>query len=157
MKSRCSLLLMAVLLVGCSDRTRRAAEVDRRGDHVMGFEHSETAHHFRLTKEGGLIEAEANDPEDAESRSQIRTHFAHIAEMFAAGDFEAPLLIHAETPPGVAVMKRLRGQIRYEFEPTERGGRVRIRTENSEALVAIHEFLRYQIRDHRTGDSGEIE
>jgi hypothetical protein len=77
--------------------------------------------------------------------------------MFAAGDFEAPLLIHAETPPGVAVMKRLRGQIRYEFEPTERGGRVRIRTENSEALVAIHEFLRYQIRDHRTGDSGEIE
>jgi hypothetical protein len=26
-----------------------------------------------------------------------------------------------------------------------------------EAVKAIHEFLRFQIKDHQTGDSGEIE
>jgi hypothetical protein len=27
-----------------------------------------------------------------------------------------------------------------------------LRTRNREALAAIHQFLRYQIREHRTGD-----
>ena len=34
-----------------------------------------------------------------------------------------------------------------------RGDQVRIATSNPEALRAVHEFLRFQIRDHRTGDS----
>jgi hypothetical protein len=37
------------------------------------------------------------------------------------------------------------------------GGLVRLRTENAEALAAIHEFLRFQIKDHQTGDSLEVE
>jgi hypothetical protein len=39
----------------------------------------------------------------------------------------------------------------------ERGGRIRITTNNKEALAAVHEFLRFQIADHQTGDSTEIE
>ena len=38
----------------------------------------------------------------------------------------------------------------------ERGGRVRLRTSNPEALAAIHEFLRFQIEEHRTGDPVEV-
>ena len=34
--------------------------------------------------------------------------------------------------------------------------RVRITTKDSAALAAIHEFLRFQIEDHRTGDRTEI-
>ncbi len=129
--------------------------VEKRGDQAMGFSHMKAAHHFRLSKDGGAIEAEANDAQDKDTRDQIRMHFAHIARMFAEGDFNAPLFIHDQTPPGVAVMRRLKAEIKYEFEETERGGRVRITTSNAEALAAIHDFLRFQIKEHETGDSLE--
>lgn len=131
------------------------AEMDKRGDQAMGFSQSRTTHHFRLKREGGSIEVEASDSSDQASRDQIRQHLAHIAREFAEGNFDVPMFIHAQTPPGVAAMKRLKGEIKYEFEKTERGGRVLIRTSNTEALAAIHDFLRFQIEEHRTGDPVE--
>jgi hypothetical protein len=127
-------------------------DINRRGDHEMGFSHERTTHHFRLAKDGGAIEVTANDPNDTESRDQIRQHLTHIAMMFSAGNFNAPMLIHDQTPPGVPVMKRLKNQIKYEFENVESGGRVKISTMNREAIDAVHEFLRFQITDHQTGD-----
>lgn len=132
------------------------AGVNKRGDEVMGFEHTKTTHHFLLKTDGGIIQVDANDMQDASSREQIRMHLKHIAQKFADGDFIAPMLIHDQTPPGVAVMKQLKGEIKYKFEKTERGGLVRISTGNKTALAAVHEFLRFQIKDHRTGDSGEV-
>ena len=40
----------------------------------------------------------------------------------------------------------------YTFERTERGGIVRIASTDADALNAIHDFLRYQIKEHATGD-----
>jgi len=127
-------------------------DINRRGDHEMGFSHEKTTHHFRLAKDGGAIEVTANDPKDTESRDQIRQHLTHIAMMFSAGNFSAPMLIHDQTPPGVPVLKRLKNQIKYEFENVESGGRVKISTMNREAIDAVHEFLRFQITDHQAGD-----
>jgi len=90
------------------------------------------------------------------SRDQIRRHLKHIAKKFSEGDFAAPMLIHAKTPPGATAMQSLKAKIKYEFEELERGGRVRISTNTPEAVKAIHKFLRFQIKDHQTGDSGEI-
>lgn len=145
----------------CHDHAKKSgadhhAKVDERGDHVMGFDHSKTTHHFRLSRTGGSIEVSANDPEDAESREAIRAHLAHIAGMFAEGNFEAPMMIHDRVPPGVAAMKDRKSRIQWKFEEMPDGGRVRITTKDPEALAAIHEFLRFQIEDHRTGDSTEI-
>lgn len=137
--------------------TDQHAAVNERGDKVMGFSHDKTTHHFLLKADGGAIEVEANDPNDAASRDQIRTHLRHIARKFAAGDFTAPMMIHAQNPPGVPVMQRLKAAINYQFEETARGGRVRIKTNDGKALAAVHEFLRFQISDHRTGDATEIE
>ena len=131
-------------------------KMNERGDHVMGFDHMKTTHHFRLFTDGGSIEVAANSPQDAESRDQIRMHLGHIARMFAEGNFNAPMLIHDQTPPGVPVMKKLKSDIQYKFEETERGALVRITTRNPEALEAIHEFLRFQIKEHKTGDSLEV-
>jgi hypothetical protein len=79
-------------------------------------------------------------------------HLGHIAQMFAAGDFHIPMLVHAEVPPGSQVMKNRKSDIRYTYEKLDQGGRVRILTKNTEALAAIHDFLRYRISDHGTGD-----
>jgi|SRR5215469_4395 len=132
------------------------AGVVQRGDKVMGFSHDKTKHHFRLFRDGGGIEALANDPTDAESREEIREHLQHIAGMFKSGDFNAPMLIHARTPPGVPTMKKLRNQIQYRVEETPSGARVRVSSENPKAVAAIHDFLRFQIEDHQTGDSMAI-
>ena len=155
------LLLVAILLGapdgGSADTHSHAAGVDRRGDEGMGFSHQSTAHHFTLTGEGGVISAEAIDPADTSTRDSIRGHLAHIAHAFSTGDFDLPMFIHDRMPPGADTMKRLRSKITYRAEDTPRGARVVIQTGNGEALAAIHDFLRFQMTDHRTGDSPEVQ
>jgi hypothetical protein len=73
-----------------------------------------------------------------------------IAGMFSQGDFQLPMLIHGTVPPGVDTMRRLKNEITYVAEITQKGARVRIRTENSDALQAIHEFLPFS--DHRSSN-----
>jgi len=131
-------------------------EINKRGDHVMGFDHMKTTHHFRLLQDGGAIEITANIAGDIESRDQIRMHLGHIVKMFADGNFNAPMLIHDQTPPGVPVMQSLKGEITYKFEEIERGGAVRISTKNPDALKAIYAFLRFQISEHMTSDPLEV-
>ena len=132
---------------------QRAAEVDQRGDEGMGFSHAMTGHHFHLLPDEGSIEVESDSPEDDASKEAIRRHMQKIAGMFAQGDFSLPVFIHDTVPPGVEVMKRLKDQIAYTAENTVKGSQVRIVTVSTEALEAVHEFLRFQIKDHRTGDT----
>jgi len=139
-----------------ADGVEHAHGVDRRGDDAMGFSHEKTTHHFALTKDGGIITASATDPVDGESRAAIVRHFKHVASAFEGGHFEMPMFIHDRVPPGVPVMKRLAGQIRYAVEETASGGRIVISTRNPQAVAAIHQFLRFQIEDHRTGDDTGI-
>ena len=131
-------------------------QMNKRGDHVMGFDHTKTTHHFLLQESGGSIEVTANSSDDVESSEQIRMHLKHIATMFAEGNFNAPMLIHDQTPPGVPVMQQLKNEIKYNFEQIDRGAAVRISTKNPMALKAIHDFLRFQIKEHKTADSLEI-
>jgi hypothetical protein len=131
--------------------------MNERGDKVMGFDHLKTTHHFLLKTDGGLIKIEANDLADKESRDQIRGHLRHIAVMFSEGNFSAPMLIHTKNPPGAALMKQLKDKIKYEFGENERGAQIRISTTNAEALRAIYEFFRFQIREHMTGDPLEVD
>jgi hypothetical protein len=86
---------------------QRSEDVVKRGEHVMGFSHEATTHHFRLFNDGGEIDVRANDPKDKASIDQIRTHLRHVAKMFASGNFKAPTLIHDTNPPGTATMTRL--------------------------------------------------
>ncbi len=131
---------------------QRAADVDQRGDEGMGFSHAMTGHHFHLFPDGGSIEVESDRPDDNASKEAIRQHMQKIAGMFSEGDFSLPMFIHDTVPPGVEMMKYLKDQIAYTAENTAKGAQVRIVTENPEALVAVHEFLRFQIKDHRTND-----
>lgn len=130
--------------------------MNKRGNEQMGFSQDKATHHFLLTSDGGSIEVQANDAKDTATRDQIRMHLNHIAGMFAAGNFNTPMLVHDQMPPGVPVMQRLKAEIKYKFEEIERGGRVRISSTNAEAIAAIYEFLRFQIKEHQTGDPLEV-
>lgn len=135
---------------------QHATGVDARGDRAMGFSHEKSAHHFYLLVDGGTIEVVANDPKDIATRDEIRVHLSHIAGMFTEGNFEVPMFIHDAMPPGAPVMKSKRGAITYVFAPTPNGGQVRITATDADAVTAIHEFLVFQIDDHRTGDSKAV-
>jgi hypothetical protein len=181
-----SVLVLLTICLTAAIQAQQPSPVDHdkgvkdRGDVVMGFSHEKTAHHFLLYADGGAIEIEVKgqNPEPAERRAplaspdasgqgispndtairdQIRMHLTHFSRLFAEGNFIGPMLIHAENVPGTAVMKQLREEIRYQAEPTERGARMRITTANAKALAAVHEFLRFQIKDHRTGDATTIQ
>jgi hypothetical protein len=160
-------ILLATAAIGLSGATARAQSsasshtahqqgVNERGDHVMGFDHDKTTHHFLLTPSGGEIVVSANDPADTGSRDAIRMHLSHISRMFSEGNFEAPMLIHERVPPGVPVMKTRKALIHWTYEDTKTGGRIVITTKDAAALSAIHDFLRFQIEDHQTGDSLEV-
>jgi hypothetical protein len=150
-------LTLALLLFAADDHAAHHAGVDHRGDHGMGFSHEKTTHHFGLTRTGGFISADAKSAEDAASRDAIRGHFRHIAASFKKGNFELPMFIHGRAPPGVPELKRLASRIEYSVEETPTGARVVIRTTDSRALAALHRFLKFQIEDHRTGDSTGVQ
>ena len=134
----------------------RQQGVGQRGDHVMGFSHDATAHHFRLLKDGGEIMVIANDANDKSTIDAIQMHLGHIATMFSEGNFQAPMLIHDTNPPGVASMIRLKSQIRYEVSNVDRGAKIRIVSTAPDAIDAVHAFLLFQIIDHHTGDPATI-
>jgi hypothetical protein len=132
---------------------QKDAELKRRGTDAMGFDQDKTAHHFKLDKTGGAIQVVANDPADDVSRTQIRTHLKMIAEEFAVGDFGKPLATHGELPPGVRTMQARRASLTFTYEDLLAGGRVQITASDAKATDAVHAFLRYQIREHATGDA----
>jgi hypothetical protein len=150
------ILLFAAILIQDPQAPHPQQGVVERGDHVMGFSHEKTTHHFLLYPNGGEINVSATDSSDKSSIDQIRMHLGHIVKMFAAGNFKAPMLIHDTNPPGVPAMIRLKETIKYDYFETDRGARIRLSTENSQAIDAIHAFLLFQIIDHQTGDSPSI-
>ena len=122
-------------------------------DHAMGFSQAASRHTFRLYPDGGAIEVRGDD---AATVKAIRAHLQMIAKEFAAGNFEKPQAVHDQMPDGAAGMKKLQRDIKYHYSEIESGGRVRITTKNRQALDAVHQFLRFQIREHKTGDSDHI-
>jgi hypothetical protein len=139
---------------GCPMKAKegRQAQVGHRHERTTSVPTDGTVHHFLLARDGGSIRLEAQDGSPAGARDRIRAHLQVIARSFAAGDFSMPMGIHEQVPPGVEVMKARRESIRYRYEETANGGTVTISTADPEALSAVHDFLRFQIHDHGTGD-----
>lgn len=147
-------IVLTALLVATSPAAQDPhAGMHARGAAVMGFDQHKSAHHFYLFEDGGAIDIAVKDEADTVNRDAIRAHLPHIAMMFGAGNFEAPMLIHGEQAvPGTGVLIQLKEKIVYRYAETPKGGRVDITTSDPAALAAVHEFLRYQIGEHQTGD-----
>lgn len=158
---------MVVTAVGISARQEQPpkpattqdahAQMNARGNHAMGFDQDKTTHHFRLYEDGGAIDVAVKDLADTKNRDAIRSHLPHIAMMFGNGDFSAPMFVHDTAVPGTKDLAALKARARYTYVETPAGGRVDITTADRAALEAVHAFLRFQIADHKTGDSGNIE
>jgi hypothetical protein len=152
------LLSFIVLLAGQSASAQDPhAGMHARAAGVMGFDQDKTAHHFSLFDDGGAIEIAVKDAADTVNRDAIRAHLPHIAERFGAGSFEAPVQIHGtKEVPGIAVLTALKSRVAYKYAETPNGGRVDITSSDPVAVAAVHDFLKYQIAEHKTGDSTAV-
>ena len=145
--------LLVVAATGCAPRPHQPedsafAALQRRGQSAMGVHQYTSSHRFDPLPDGGRIELQ-RDSDDSAGVAQIRAHLREISRAFAAGDFTTPVFVHAaDTVPGTAAMAARRSAITYTFAPLPRGGEVRIRATDPEAVQAIHTFLAFQRQDH---------
>ena len=126
------------------------ASVQARGREAMGVDQYTSTHVFQPLVDGGRIELR-RDAEDSAGRARILAHMGRIAAAFAAGDFTLPGFVHARDVPGTRTMAERRSAIAYVVESLPRGGALRLRTADSSAVRAIHQFLAFQRMDHRAG------
>jgi len=129
------------------DSTQNAMNM-RHGD-AVGDDPMALAHQFVSTEDGGDIILEREVHEDM-GINQIRSHLLLISRSFARGDFTTPGFVHDKPVPGTDVMTERASQISYTVEDTEHGGIVHIRTNDPEALKAVHAFIEFQIAEHHT-------
>ena len=125
------------------------AAMQQRGKQAMGVDQYTSTHHFDALPDGGRIELQ-RDVDDSAGVAQIRTHLQEIVKAFGSGDFNTPAFVHMQEVPGAKVMATKRAAITYTYRELPRGGEVRIRTNDADAVAAIHEFLAFQRKDHRT-------
>lgn len=133
------------------------SEMKQRGNLAMGFDQEKVSHHFHLTRTGGSIEVDVNQDADEVTRKQIRDHLKTISQEFGDGIFTSPIATHGEVPPGVSVLRERKARITYAYEETPDGARVIISTADRTARASLHDFLRYQIREHVTGDPVSVQ
>lgn len=145
------LLALLVPIASASGQDHHG-QMTARGAQTMGFDQEKTTHHFLLHEDGGTIEVTVKDRADKANLDAIRAHLPRIIKMFGSGDFSAPQFVHDENVPGTDGMARLRDRIAYAYEEVPAGARIRITTRHARALQAVHDFLKYQITDHKTGD-----
>jgi hypothetical protein len=149
------IVLLFLAGVACSNGARREAGSDsafanlqERGATAMGVDQYTSAHQFEPLPDGGRIELQ-RDTTDRAGVETIRAHMRDVAARFSRGDFTIPGFVHAREVPGTRVMAERRDQITYEARELPGGAEVRIRTGDSAAVQAIHEFLAFQRSDHR--------
>ena len=126
------------------------AGVQARGGVAMGVNQYTARHVFEPLPDGGRI-ALQRDAADSEGAAQIRSHMHEIARRFAAGDFTLPGFVHARVVPGTEIMAARRAGIAYTVDTLPRGAALRIRSADSTAVRAIHEFLAFQRNDQHAG------
>jgi hypothetical protein len=149
-------VMIAAGAVSARQAQDRHAQMNQSGAQVMGFDQDKTTHHFYLYTDGGAIDVSVKDAGDKTNLDAIRQHLPHIAMMFGQGNFDAPMMVHDTKVPGTAELATFKDRVTYKYAETAKGGRVDITTTDAEALKAVHAFLRFQITDHKTGDSLDV-
>ncbi len=145
---RVAILVLALAGPAAAQMQHDKAAMDHRGHQAMGWDQSKATHTFTQSASGGRIDIAANDAADAVTIAAIRSHLMEVSKAFKAGDFDKPMFIHAETPPGVPDMTRLKAAISYTYEDLPRGGRVTIASADATAIEAVHAFLKFQQQEH---------
>jgi len=88
---------------------------------------------FLLERQGGAIEVRAANPHDQKTRDAVRRELRDE--------------VRKGIPFATAAMLQYKSQIKYRYEKTSQGGRIRIVARSPQALQVVQDFLRSQMRN----------
>ena len=123
-------------------------EMLERGNMAMGFNQSEIHHHFMATSTGGEIMIMSTNASDTQIIDEIRSHVKDIQYEFSQGNFTKPFYIHAQVVPGTDIMTTKRDLIQYSIKDIDGGSILILRTNDTELLGAIQQFMNFQSSQH---------
>jgi hypothetical protein len=149
-------ILLSCLSIGLAGQEPPKPYVDpallSRATRVSGFESDRVNRHFYVLKNGGAVEITAKDANDESTIKAIQSYLKKESDMWTKGNFDTIAAVYGKAPEAIAQLKKLRDNVTYAAVPEENGAVVRMLTVNPMAKTAIHDYLRFQIDQLKTGD-----
>ena len=156
MRSICLLASLSLLAVAISAQEPPKPFVDptllSRVTKVSGFDNERVNRHFYVLKNGGAVEITVKDPNDEATIKAIQAHLKKESDLWTKGNFETLTTVYGRPPEGAAQLKKLRDEVTYAVVAEENGAVIRMFTVNQSAKSAIHDYLKFQIDQLKTGD-----
>jgi hypothetical protein len=151
-----TVLAMAVLAITLSGQELPRPYVDPtlldRVTKVSGFDSERVVRHFYLLKNGGAVEVVVKDPHDETTIKAVQAYLKKESDLWAKGNFDNVNAIYGKLPEGTPQLKKMRDSVTFAAVPEENGGVLRLLTVSPQAKSAIHDYLRFQIDQFKTGD-----
>ena len=123
-----------------------------RASKVSGFDSERVNLHFYILKNGGAVEVTAKDPNDEATIKAIQAYLKKESDLWTKGNFETVTVVYGRPPEGTMQLKKLRDDVTFHAVQEENGAVIRMFTVNPTAKAAIHDYLRFQIDQLKTGD-----
>ena len=159
-----TLLVLSVLLLFTALANAQVAatpdtdqEMNARFSRAVGVSLDKMVLHYYLVKNGGVVELVAKDPADAATIESIQKYLQNQKDLWEKGKENVVTEIHGKFPEPAVTMKKLRNEITFYMAKTDNGGVLRMFSINDQARVAIQDYLKFEISEHKTGDSPTID
>lgn len=157
LKITLALFALTVVVYAQSPAGDADQEVNSRLSHALGVSLDKVTVHFYLVKNGGVIEFAAKDPNDSASIAAIQKYLQNQKDLWEKGKESAVTEVHAKPPESASTMRKLRNEITFYMAKTDNGAVLRMFSINEQAKNAIQDYLRFEITEHKTGDSPTID
>jgi hypothetical protein len=132
-------------------------EVPARFSRALGVSLDKVVVHYYLVKNGGVIELAAKDANDNATISALQKYLQNQKELWEKGKETAVTEVHSKPPECAGVMRKLRNDITFYVAKTDAGAVLRMFSINEQARNAIQDYLKFEIAEHKTGDSPTID
>lgn len=150
-------LLITVLLASAqtamADPTQ---EMNARFSKALGVSLDKVALHYYLVKNGGVVELASKDPNDTGTIEAIRKYLQSQKDLWEKGK-DPVAEVHTRAPESANLMRKLRNDITFYTAKTDTGAVLRMFSINEQARDAIQDYLKFEITEHKTGDSPTID
>ncbi len=123
------------------------------------YDRDRVVHHFYLYPDGGMMTLTVTDPSDAETRKAVRAYVQRVSQLMVVGNLTRLREQFGDGVPGLNRIAEARGRkatITVHSSTPDEGSQIIFSTSDAAALEGLHDFLRFQITDLKTGDPLEV-
>lgn len=143
-------LALAMLPISAWADASHQSMVMQHGAEVMPFDQSQAMHMFLPSVTGGVVEIVVHDMDEAQIQL-VRSHLLQEAGRFARGDYSDPAYIHGKEMPGLTQLASRASRVSVRYFETPTGAAIMLTSTDQALVLAIHQWLAAQQRDHNSG------